>query len=297
MNNIIKADIKILHDIVKNVFPDDSIQKMERLGGLTNHTYHISLSSGEYVIRIPGEGTEDIINREDEIISNKLACAIGIDSPLIYMDKTGIKVMHYVDEAVTMNDKSLRLPENIQLVAENFYKLHTCKENTNVKFEVFEVAENYERVILERHIDLFDDYEKQKQKVYEIREIINFDKKDYVPCHNDPLCENWIRSHEKMYLIDWEYAGMNDPIWDLADVSIEANYGEKEDAMLLGYYYKESINENVMKRFLANKIYIDYLWSLWGKTMVKYNKDMITYANDRYERMKKNLALWESLND
>ena len=178
--------------------------------------------------------------------------------------------------------------------AELLYKLHTSGVDTEVPFDVIDMAESYEKFICENGGTLYDDYA-------EVKAYINEVKKTYLPgvvkapCHNDPLCENWIlQDDERMYLIDWEYAGMNDPMWDLADVSIEANYTHEMDELLLKSYFGGEVSEEQWSAFLINKVLIDYLWSLWGKTRAVYDgEEMEQYAFERYVRMKENMKLME----
>ena len=119
-----------------------------------------------------------------------------------------------------------------------------------------------------------------------------------VPCHNDPLCENWVEGDGRMYLIDWEYAGMNDGMWDLADVSIEAGFGETEDMMLLNKYLGHKPDVMELKHFLASKIYVDYLWTLWAKARVPYDgQPMEDWAVERYNRMKGFIAEFENIRE
>ena len=90
-----------------------------------------------------------------------------------------------------------------------------------------------------------------------------------------------------MYLIDWEYAGMNDGMWDIADVSIEAVFGEKEDREMLSAYLGREPDVLDEKHFLASKIYVDFLWTLWAKTRVPYDGEpMEEWAAERYNRLK-----------
>ena len=117
-----------------------------------------------------------------------------------------------------------------------------------------------------------------------------------VPCHNDPLCENWVEGDGRMYLIDWEYAGMNDGMWDVADVSIEAGFEKAQDSTLLRYYLDREPTVLDWKHFLASKIYVDYLWTLWAKARVPYDgQPMEDWAVERYARMKDNLLAFEEL--
>lgn len=285
-------DRKVVEELLERVLGIDTIVDMERMGGLTNRTYLITDEKNEkYVVRLPGEGTEQIINRRNEKISTELGCEVGIDATLFYFDEnTGIKITEYIINAETMNAKELKKEENIRLVANVLKTLHSSDIDTKVPFDVIDMAETYEKFIRENGGFFYDDYE-------EVKQYINKIKEDYMPsvvkkpCHNDPLCENWIlQNDEKMYLIDWEYAGMNDPMWDLADVSIEAEYTEEMEALLLKTYFGEDLTEEKWKAFRINKVLIDYLWSLWGKTRAVYDgEELELYAKTRYIRMKKNM--------
>ena len=250
------------------------------------------MQNGEYVVRIPGEGTEELIVREDEKVSTELACRLGIDAKCLFFGKDGAKVTEYIPGAVTMSAELMKRERHIEQVAEIFIKLHNCDEDTEIPFEVFDMAAGYEKIIRENDVILYDDYKAVKAEVMEVKRIIdNHCEIKKVPCHNDPLCENWVENTEgKMYLIDWEYAGMNDGFWDLADVSIEAGYTKHEDEILLRQYLGKNPTEIEWKHFLANKIYVDYLWTLWAKTRVPYDgQPMEDWALERYTRLKSNI--------
>ncbi len=286
------ADKIIIEEVLNKILDIQKIEKISRMGGLTNRTYLVELpDENKYVVRLPGEGTEQIINRKDEKVSAELACHIGIDTNLYYFNEnTGVKISQYIDDSQTMNAELLRKNENIVRVSSILKKLHSSKVDTGVSFDVIHLADTYERFISQNDGFFYEDYEEVKEYINKIKEeyISSVDKR---PCHNDPLCENWILQDDKnMYLIDWEYAGMNDPIWDLADVSIEATYTEEMDRLLLKSYLEHEPTVNEWKAFNINKVLIDYLWSLWGKTRAVYEgKDMESYALMRYTRMRENM--------
>ena len=121
-----------------------------------------------------------------------------------------------------------------------------------------------------------------------------------VPCHNDSLIGNWVLDGDgRLYLIDWEYSGMNEAMWDLSCLSIEANYGPAEDAELLEAYYDcegRKVRIEDKKRFIAAKMYVDYLWTLWGLTRVPFDGAfMQEYADNRYMRLKKNIEAYRNV--
>ena len=277
--------------IMEEVLGEKQICNLKRLGGLTNRTYYVKTPSGEYALRLAGEGTQELINRSHEKISTELACKIGIDTKLYYFNEdNGVKVANYIENAITLSPEDMRSEENIVLAAQTFKRLHHSGVDTKVPFDVIEMAEAYEAFIESNGGTFYEDYET-------IKNYINQIKTDYlqqvvkVPCHNDPLCENWIlQGGNKMHLIDWEYAGMNDPMWDLADVSLEAEFGSEQDNLLLAIYFGRELTKEEWAAFFINKVLIDYLWSLWGKTRAVFDaEEMEKYALDRYVRMKQNI--------
>ena len=106
---ILREDIPKIKKLMMQVLGTEEYIDLSRMGGLTNHTYKVTLTNGEeYVVRIPGEGTEEMIVRGDEKVSTKLACDLGIDAELLYFDRSGSKVTRYIPNAVTMCAESLR---------------------------------------------------------------------------------------------------------------------------------------------------------------------------------------------
>ena len=295
---ILQEDINQIEALTQKVLGTSQYAELERMGGLTNHTYKVTLNNGEqYVVRIPGLGTEEMIVRSDEMTSTKLACDLDIDAKMLYFGEKGDKVTEYIKDAQTMNSETLKNPERIRQVAEIFKKLHSCGVDTKVPFEVFEMAANYEKIICDNNVEMYDDYSEIKKIVMQIKaEIDNAVNAKKVPCHNDALCENWVIGNGRMYLIDWEYAGMNDGMWDLADVSIEAGFNEELDNLLLAEYLGKQPDVANKKHFLASKIYVDYLWTLWAKTRVPFDgQPMEDWATERYTRLKSFIDEYKNL--
>lgn len=296
--DILEQDLAPIGAMLKQVLGVDSYASIRRMGGLTNHTYHVILKDGsEYVVRIPGEGTEEMIVRSDEKISTKLACDLGIDAEVLYFGDDGSKVTRYIPNAVTMSSETLKEPKHIAQMAEIFKKLHTCGVNTGVPFEVFDMAASYEKIIADKNVPMYDDYEAVKAIVMEIKAQVDASASiPKVPCHNDALCENWVVGDDKMYLIDWEYAGMNDGMWDLADVSIEANFNAQHDLQFLRSYLGKEPEITDLRHFLASKLYVDYLWTLWAKARVPYDgQPMEDWATERYARLKENINAYKAI--
>lgn len=300
VREIVEQDLAWVAQLLENVLGVAGYKSIERMGGLTNHTYHVTLENGkEYVVRIPGEGTEEMIVRSDEMVSTELACRLGVDAQMLYFGKDGSKVTEYIPNAVTMSAELLAQEHHIAQMAEIFRKMHSCNEDTGIPFEVFDMAAGYEKIIQDMNVPMFSDYPEKKREVMAIKAEVDaaVDIKK-VPCHNDPLCENWVEGNGRMYLIDWEYAGMNDGMWDVADVSIEAGFNEEQDRLLLTEYLGKEPGNTEMKHFLASKIYVDYLWTLWAKMRVPYDgQPMEDWAEERYARMKANIRYFNEIKE
>lgn len=299
VREIESVDIPKLKELMKMVFGDDEWKDIQRLGGMTNHSYKITRNDGEeYLVRIPGDGTEEMINRMDERKSTELGCKLGIDSPLLYFGDDGRKVMKFIHDPQEMNEDVMKRPENLKQAAAIFHKLHTCGEDTGVRFDVFEMADLYEKIIRDGGVAFYEDYENVKQTVMDIKAAVDATGvAPRVPCHNDSLMGNWVLDGDgKLYLIDWEYSGMNEAMWDLSCFSIEADYSPDNDDQLLKEYYGRSATVEEKKRFVAAKMYVDYLWTLWGLTRVPFDGDfMQEYADGRYIRLKKNIEAYKKL--
>ena len=299
VREIVEEDIPELKKMLKEVFGNDDYSHIERLGGMTNHSYKVTRNDNqEYLVRIPGDGTEEMINRLDERKSTELACALEIDSKLLYFTDDGRKIMNFIYNPQPMNEKVMQKSENIKQAAEIFRKLHTCGVDTGVRFEVFEMADLYEKIIKNGGVKLYDDYEEVKNTVMSIKDRIDeeFNPRK-VPCHNDSLLGNWVLDgNGKLYLIDWEYSGMNEAMWDLSCLSIEADYSKENDDELLRMYYGREATVSEKKYFIAAKMYVDYLWTLWGLTRIPFDGEfMQEYADGRYNRLKKNINTYNNI--
>ena len=160
-------------------------------------------------------------------------------------------------------------------------------------FNVFEKIKEYEDLINEtKRNDFWEDYPKIREQIYALKEEYESFNVELAFCHNDPLCENFVLGKERLFLVDWEYGGMNDPLWDVADVIIEAILNEEEEEAFKTFYFNGPATPQEERRIVMNKVFLDFLWSLWGKQRFSIGEDdMQAYADERYERMKINLDL------
>lgn len=261
----------------------EKIEGIWKLGGLTNYNYYVKTKKNDLVVRFAGKGTNELICRADEGHMIEANRQTDIDSEVLYFDPlTGIKITRYINHAQTMNSQSIQEPHNLKLVAKLLKKLHTSNVSSRVDFDVWGKVDHYESLI--QKIE-FPNYRDTKEKIKSLAILQN----ESVFCHNDPLCENFVLGSDRMYLVDWEYAGNNNPMWDLAALIVESDLDEKKEKEFIAYYFKKKETKEDLINILYMKVLLDFLWSLWGLYMVEQGAPYLDYGITRYNRACENL--------
>ncbi|WP_226085963.1 NTP transferase domain-containing protein [Mesobacillus sp. S13] len=273
----------------------ESVSAIEPLGGLTNQNFKVTIDGNDYAVRVPGKGTEHYINRGAEKINSGITSRIGINPNVVHFNEhTGLKIVEYIPEAETLNPKTGKREDNLAKVANVFSALHNSGEVFTDRFDVFEKITEYEEVLDKLKGKLFNGHDEVKKQVLELEDFYKSLNVKLAPCHNDPLAENFIKSgEEKMYLIDWEFSGMNDPYWDIAAYIIEAELSQAEESLFLLEYFKGNVTEENLQRVLINKIFLDFLWTIWALMKEAGGEDFGSYAFTRFTRAQENLALYK----
>ena len=271
---------------VMDVQPED-ILEISFAGGLTNTNYDVRLKQGRYILRLPGRMTESLINRETEKHNAQLASDMGFNCKLVYCNaETGVKISEYIDHAETLSFRTARLEENIRLVADILSRLHHSDMALENVFNPFDEALRYEALLEQEHAHMYKGYHQLRAQVLAIRDRLYQMGYDQRPCHNDLLASNLVKNgNGRLYLIDWEYSGINDPMFDVAAFFLE-NYFEPEDEELFCHYYFGA-GEDLQKareKILIFKISQDFLWSIWTVLKEAKGDDFGSYGLDRFTR-------------
>ncbi|MDU2049508.1 MAG: choline/ethanolamine kinase family protein, partial [Clostridium perfringens] len=282
-----------VRDIASEVFQvdRDKIKEVSVAGGLTNNNYKVNVDGDYYIVRVPGVGTEKMISRKYEMINSKLASEQGINVDIAYFnEESGIKISKFIEDAETLTNRSSKKQENMKLVSQIIKQLHESSIVFENEFNVFEEIELYEDIINQLNGKFFDDYIIVKEKVMNLKALIKEYGARYVPSHNDTLPDNFVKdTNGRLYLIDWEYSGINEEMWDLAAHTLEAEFSEEEEREFLRYYFGREATREERVRLLINKICQDILWAIWTLIKEAEGEDFGTYGIDRYNRAKINL--------
>ena len=265
--------------------------KITRLGGMTNLVHLVETRDSKIIVRIPGEGTENYINRATELTNATAAWRAGISAEIIWADvKTGVMISRAIDGVETMTPALFRTRSGSATRAgKAFAKLHNSGETFDFRFELFTMIEDYLKVLSTKDAELPDGYYDIVKAANPVKEVLEATPMPLVPCHCDPLCENFLDDGKNMWIVDWEYSGMNDPLWDLGDLSVEAGMNDIQEAELLSAYFGVEPTAAQKGRVVIYKAMCDLLWTLWGLIQLADGNsadDFWVYATERFERCK-----------
>lgn len=262
-----------------------------RLGGLTNLVHLVDTGTDKIIVRIPGEGTEEYIDRKVELTNAIAAHKAGVSAEVLWADPaTGVMISRAIDGITTMTpalfSERKGSPER---AGKALAKLHRSGETFDFRFELFSMIEDYLKILSTKDVTLPDGYHDIVRAADPVKAALQANPAPLAPCHCDPLCENFLDDGAVMWIVDWEYSGMNDPLWDLGDLSVEAGMTDAEEAELLhGYFGREPTLEE-KGRVVIYKAMCDLLWTLWGLIQFADGnpaEDFWAYATERFERCK-----------
>ena len=265
-----------------------------RLGGLTNRVFRINAGSARFCLRLPGQGTEAYIDRAVEAQNARAAAAAGVAPEVLWFGPDGVMLTRYIEGAVTLTPQGFReRAGSVERAGRALRRLHTRATGFAFRFELFAMIERYRALLAQRGCALPDGYERTVAAAATVRAALERHPAALTACHCDPLCENFLDDGSRTWIVDWEYSGMNDPMWDLGDLSVEAGFDAAMDERLLTAYFDGLASDFDRGRMIAYKAMCDLLWTLWG--LIQHSdgnpaEDFWAYATRRLERCRALLA-------
>ena len=281
MEKIIKEKISSL------LSEEEEVLSVEQLGGMTNQNYLVKTTNKQYIVKFFGKGTEKLINRQDEKYNLELLKDLDLDVKNYLFDiEAGIKVNEYIESAITLDSSSIKT--KFDKIAPILQTIHASGKELRGEFAPFEEIKKYESLIEEKIP--YANYEAVREEVFSLEKRLADLGVDRKSCHIDLVPENFIESPQgRLYLIDWEYSSMNDPMWDLAALFLESEFTPQEEEAFLSHY--ESDQTPVSREKIAiYKILQDAIWSLWTVYKEEQGADFGDYGVSRYQRAVKGLA-------
>jgi thiamine kinase-like enzyme len=263
-------------------------------GGITNRNYLVTLGGKRYVIRVPGKDTSLLgIDRNAEREANENAAAIGVAPRVVaQLDEPPCLVTEFV-ECREMSAEDLREPETMKTVIRELRSVHESGAELPTSFDSFRVVEVYRDTAAGRGGEIPDAYEDAHERAREIETALAGPEHDVVPCHNDLLAGNFLRGSERIWIVDWEYAGMGDRYFDLANFAINNELTEDQHPELLSDYFAE---ESTPRRLATLRLMLfmsDFREAMWGVVQMVASDldfDFEEYATSHFARMQETAA-------
>ena len=267
------------------------VEKITRLGGLTNLVHRVDAAGRSVIVRIPGEGTEAYIDRAVEAHNARAAARAGVAPRVILAEaETGLMITEAVPGIETMTPDLFRSRAGSPgRAGRALARLHGSGETFRFRFELFAMIDDYLKVLSTKEVALPEGYHDVVAAAAPVKEALAGADLPLAPCHCDPLCENFLDDGEIMWIVDWEYSGMNDPLWDLGDLSVEAGMDAAQDAEMLAAYFGRVPTAAETGRMVIYKAMCDLLWTLWGLIQLADDnpaEDFWAYATGRFARCK-----------
>ena len=283
MEKIIKEKISSL------LSQEEEVLSVEQLGGMTNQNYLAKTTNKQYIVKFFGKGTEKLINRQDEKYNLELLKDLDLDVKNYLFDiEAGIKVNEYIESAITLDSTSIKT--KFDKIAPILQTIHASGKELRGEFAPFEEIKKYESLIEEKIP--YANYEAVREEVFSLEKRLADLGVDRKSCHIDLVPENFIESPQgRLYLIDWEYSSMNDPMWDLAALFLESEFTRQEEEAFLSHYESEQTPVS-REKIAIYKILQDAIWSLWTVYKEEQGADFGDYGVSRYQRAVEGLAYY-----
>ncbi|MGO5051988.1 phosphotransferase [Lachnospiraceae bacterium LCP25S3_G4] len=258
--------------------------------GMTNRSFEFQCKEKKYIMRIPGEGTDRMINRNQEynvyqVLQGKNIC----DSVIYISPDTGYKITKFLKEARVCNPKDFA---DVRLCMERLRRFHEANLKVEHTFHIFKQIEFYEK-LRNGEPSIYRDYELTKEKMYELKRYIDKQPKQISLTHIDAVPDNFLIQDNEIYLIDWEYAGMQDVHVDIAMFGIYAMYDRTQMDNLIDAYFNGDCEETVRKKIYCYIAICGLLWSNWceykricGVEFGEYSLRQYRYAKEYYKIIK-----------
>jgi thiamine kinase-like enzyme len=246
-------------------FADREVDIEDLSGGLTNTNHLVTADGDRYVVRIPGRSTELLaVDRRNERHNAEAAATTGVSPRIVeYLEGWNVMILEYI-EGTTMSAETLRTREQARRIAASLRRLHTAPRFLN-DFDMFRLTEFYLRVCDERAFPVPDGFRDRLGRVGEIERAFASNPVEALPCHNDLLAENYIDDGERLWIVDFEYSGNNDPC--------EAYFG--------------SAREDLLARMNLQAVMADVGWTLWAAIQAEISDidfDFWGWAVERWDR-------------
>jgi len=267
---------KVWQNKIELILNESIHQIIDTNKGLTNKNYHVITDSFNVIVRIPRSDSSNIVYRKHEELAHKLINKTNLDIETLYYDpSTGMKITKYIPELKTFNEYSGS--DKIQRTAQLMRNLHRINQCINVEFNPIERYLKYRALVKNPMIS-----DTTANTI--IKNISKIDR-PHTLCHNDWVAGNICFTPDKDYLIDYEYAGDNDPFFDVMSFITENEISDAEKKEFIHAYFERTPTELEQELLFNYQQFHNLLWCTWACMMYESRNESVylSIAKDKYK--------------
>ncbi len=274
--------IEIIEDILKvNKKDIHNIHTLKK--GMTNRSFIFTVNNKRYIMRIPGEGTDKLIDRKEEYDVYQRVKKEPYTETILYLNPdSGYKISEFLENTRNSDANNIQDVKKSMSVLRKFHNQNYQVDHT---FDLWKQIDFYES--LKKTASAYRDYEEIKDWVLKLKPFIEDNVTNWSLCHIDANYDNFlIDQNNNVFLIDWEYAGMQDPDLDIAMYAIYAGYTKDKIDQLINIYYENKVSENIRYKIYAYVAVGGLLWSNWCEYKQSLGLDFGEYSLAQYRYAK-----------
>ncbi len=256
-------------------------------GGITNANFLVEDGADRYFVRIGEDIPEHGVMRFNELAASRAAAAAGISPPVVYAEP-GVLVLRFI-EGRTLTPEAVREPQTLHRILPLIKRCHNdipeYFRGPALVFWVFQVLREYAAGLLDDHSRRAGDMPRLKKISAELEKAVG--PIELVYGHNDLLAANFIDTGQRLWLVDWDYAGFNSPLFDLGGLASNNGMNEQQERWLLEHYFEAPVDAGLWRRYAAMKcasLLRESLWSLVSEIHSTVDFDFIAYSEENLTR-------------
>ncbi len=267
-----------------NTLPEEISNIVVLKKGMTNHTFKFEFQDKDYMVRIPGEGTDKIIDRKQEYEVYQLLKDYDISDKVLYFNPSnGLRITEYWNDSRGCDPKDLN---DVKRCIGKLKELHDLNLKVDHEFDLFQKIEYYES-LRQGKDSIHPDYGIVKEELHELKKYIDTLPKKHILSHIDSVPNNFLIFDNEVRLIDWEYSGMHDPDIDIAMFSVSAGYNREEIDRLIEIYFSEGYSQETKVKIYSYVALCGLLWSNWSEYKTYVGVEQGDYSYRQYKYAKK----------
>ncbi|WP_162011073.1 phosphotransferase [Streptococcus sp. S784/96/1] len=251
--------------------------------GMTNRSFFFESHHQKYIMRIPGEGTDLLINRKSEAsVYNTIAPYLLSDELISIDENSGYKITKFISDTRTCDPKNNK---DLELCIKKLKSFHQLELIVDHEFDLFDQINFYEQINSNQSV--YPNYDDVKKTIFSLKSFIEDNVERKCLTHIDAVSDNFLIYQEAeqlvVKLIDWEYAAMQDPHLDLAMFAIYSSYSRIELDKLINLYFDNQCETNIRYKIYAYVAVAGLLWSNWCEYKSSLGVEFGEYAVLQFE--------------